>query len=139
MRHTCPTRYACRDSACPGTWAAHPRGPLPAAVPGKHLKRRMWDHALLRGRSNRSPSARALLHVRVVALRILTIVPEGRYRRRLGRRLWGGLHIDRGGRRDDDRRVIIRCPVWPPVGRIVRPEGDHTTRTDEDTHTRVPS
>jgi len=93
------------------------------------------EHALRR-RGDRSPATRALLHIWIVALGILTIVPGG-LRRRLGRHLGGRLDIDLGRGCNDDRRVgiwiSIRVGIWAPVGSHERPDGEHDARPDEDT------
>src|SRR4029077_15698717 len=70
---------------------------------------RCWD--------DRAPAAGALLHIRVVALGIVTIVPGRRSR----------LDIDLRGWSDDDRRDRIRRPVRVPV----RPDGHPEGRPDE--------
>jgi len=44
------------------------------------------------------------------------------------------LDINLGGWRDDDRWVVIRLPVWSPVG----PEGDDEAGADEDTRPSRP-
>ncbi len=90
----------------------------------------------LRRRGDRSPAARALLHIGVVALGILTIVPGG-LRRRLGRLLGGRLDIDLGRGLNDDWRVGIWVGIWvgirAPVGSHVRSDGEHNARPNEDT------
>ena len=89
------------------------------------------DH-ILRCWSDRSPTTRALLHIRIIALRILTIVPEG-LRRRLGRLLRSRLDIDLRRRRNDSRRISIRVSIRTPVGLHEWPDGKHNARPDEDT------
>src|SRR4029450_3685407 len=86
----------------------------------------------LRCRGDRSPTTRALLHIWIVALGILTIVPEG-LRRRLGRLLGARLDIDLRRGRNDGRRIDIRVSIRAPVGFHERPDGEHDARPDEDT------
>ena len=107
--------------------------PLSWCVPQEACRHHALWRGWRRGRNDRSPSAGALLHIRVVALRIVAIVPGG-----LGRRLWCGLDIDLRGRRDDDRRVAIRRPVRSPVGCPERPNGEHKRRPEENMPAMVP-
>ena len=88
------------------------------------------EHALRR-RGDRSPATRALLHIGVVTLGILTIVPG--LRRRLGRLLGGRLDIDLGRGGNDGRRGGIWVGIRAPVGAHVRPDGEHDARPNEDT------
>ena len=64
------------------------------------------------GRSDRSPATMALLDIRVVALRVVTIIPIGRWRR--GRPRRRRFDIDRRGR-DHHRGVVIGSPVRSPI------------------------
>jgi len=86
----------------------------------------------LRCRGDWSPTTRALLHIWIVALGILTIVPEG-LRRRLSRLLRDRLDIDLRRRRNDDRRISIRVSIRTPVGFHERADGKHDARPDKDT------
>ena len=75
-----------------------------------------------RGRGDRAPAAGALLDIRIVALRVLTIIPGRSCRRRgrLGRRL----DIDRRRGLDDHRR--IRIDIGIGIGSPDRSKGhDH--------------
>jgi len=102
--------------------------PTASRRPGDCLKRRAWKHTLARSRCDLPPSTRALLHIRVVALRILTIVPGGL----CGGLCRGRLDIDRRWGRDDNRWVAIWHPIWSPVGFPERPDGEHNMWSDKD-------
>src|SRR5215831_4972405 len=80
------------------------------------------------GRSDRSPATRALLDIRVVALRVVTIIPRGRWRR--GSSWRRGFDIDRRGR-DHHRRVIIGSPVGFPIRSPVRSDPEEHTGASE--------
>jgi len=86
----------------------------------------------LRCRGDWSPTTRALLHIWIVALGILTIVPEG-LRRRLSRLLRDRLDIDLRRRRNNDRRISIRVSIRTPVGFHEWADGKHDARPDKDT------
>jgi len=79
------------------------------------------------------PATRALLHLRVISLRILAIIPISRGRKRRVRCLGSGLDIDLRRRSDDNRWIV---GIWGPVvGPPVWPQGDDDTGPNEDTPT----
>src|SRR5262245_4423053 len=79
------------------------------------------------------PATRALLHLRVISLGLLTIIPISRGRRRRVRCLGSGLDIDLRRGSDDNRWIV---GIWGPVvGPPVGPQGDDDAGPNEDTPT----
>jgi hypothetical protein len=103
----------------PYPWRANLPPVMPSASWPTASRHRGLRCHLLRGRGDRLPSSRALLHIRVVARRVVAVVPVRLRRESLDRQLLSGLDIHGRGSHHYRR---VRISIRPPVGRPQWPD-----------------